>query len=65
MGILVSLQESINYFPSAVFHDFTDEVVGVEIVLPDIFELQRHLLRMDIEELCFPDKYHLASWGSG
>ena len=52
MGILVSLQESVNYFPLAVFHDFTDKVVGVEIVLANIFELQRHLLRIDIEELC-------------
>ena len=37
----------INYFPSAVRQEFTGGKFPVEIELADIFEKQRHLLRID------------------
>ena len=44
----------INHFPSAVRYESTGEEVGVEIAFA-IFELQRHLLRMD-------HNYHIQTY---
>ena len=55
----------VNYVPSPVRLEFNGiRFWSGEYVLVNIFDLQRHLFRIDLDQICVY-KYRIASWGNG
>ena len=54
------------YVPSHVILKFNwNRICGGEYVLTDIFDLQRHLSRVELTQLCHILNYRILSWGNG